>query len=148
MARCVAASPNGMTSTGSGKRPSGDHDHPVRRRGDDLLAQQRAAAALDEIERGIDLVGAVDGEIEPVDLVQRGQTNAAAYRIGTGGFRGWHADHIEPVANTHPQQFDKMLRGRTGTEAQLHAVGHEFERAGRRLPFQFVHIHAKIAFLG
>ena len=79
-----AASPRGRTgstSIGSGKRPStsthldvvGDHDHAIGRRGDDLFTQQCAAAALDEIERGIDLVGAIDRQIEPVDVVERGQ---------------------------------------------------------------------------
>ena len=59
IARRVAASPNGITSIGSGNRPKridpfgfvGNHDHAFRSRGDDLLAQQRAAAALDQVER-------------------------------------------------------------------------------------------------
>ena len=42
----------------------GDDDHPLRRGGDDLLAQQRAAAALDEAEIAVDLIGAIDGKIE------------------------------------------------------------------------------------
>ena len=80
-----------MTSTGNGKRPRvdpfgivGDHDHAIRRRGHDLLPQQRAAAALDQVERGIDFVGAVDREVEPVDLVERGQRNPAALRRRRG----------------------------------------------------------------
>jgi hypothetical protein len=36
-----------------------------------------------------------------------------------------------------------MFRGRTGAEAQLHSVAHMFERTGRRLPFQSVHIHVQ-----
>ena len=55
-ARRVASRPNGTTSIGSGKRPErvdalravGDHDHAPARGGDDLLAQERPAAALDE----------------------------------------------------------------------------------------------------
>ena len=137
MARWVAARPNGMTSTGSGKRPStsthfefvGDHDHAIRRRGDDLFAQQRAAAALDDIERRIDFIGAIDGQIEPVDVVERGQLDAASYRVGAGRFRGRHADHVKPGADPFAQKFDEMFRGRTGAEAELHAVAHMLERA-------------------
>ena len=63
----------------------GNHDHAVGSRRHDLFPQQGAAAALDEVERGVDLVGAVDGQVEPVDLVQRGQANAAA----DGDRRAW-----------------------------------------------------------
>src|SRR5450631_773438 len=117
----------------------GDHDHAIRRRGHDLFAQQCAATALDEVERGIDFIRAIDRQIEPIDVIERGQRNAAAHGIGAGRLRRRHADDVEPGANPFAQQLDKMLRGRTGAEAELHAVGHEFERAARRLPFQFVH---------
>src|SRR3569623_3338085 len=40
----------------------GAHDHPRGGRRNNLLAQQRAAATLADIERGVDLVGAVDGK--------------------------------------------------------------------------------------
>ena len=73
----------------------GDHDHAIRGRRHDLFPQQRAAAALDQIERGIDLVGAVDGEIEPVDLVERGQRNAALLGLDAGRLRGRHAHHLQ-----------------------------------------------------
>ena len=119
-----------------------DHEHAVRRCGDDLFPQQCTAAALDEIEIGIDFVGAVDGQIEPVDIIERGQGNAATVCVGPGRFRCRYADDIEPGADPLAQQFDKMLRGRTGAKAEFHAIPHEFERTPRRLPFQFVHIHA------
>ena len=46
----------------------GRHQHVVvAGEGDELLAQQRAAAALDGVERGIDLVGAIDAEVEALD---------------------------------------------------------------------------------
>ncbi len=50
---------------------------------------------------------------------------------------------LSPARTRSPSKLDKMLRGRTGAEAELHAVAHVFERAGRRLPFQFVHVHAQ-----
>jgi len=36
-----------------------------------------------------------------------------------------------------------MLRGRSGAEAKLHAVAHMFERTGRRLALQSVHIQVQ-----
>ena len=56
----------------------GDHRHPLRGRGDDLLAQQRAAAALDQSQLRIDFVRSVDRQIELRKLVQRRERNAEA----------------------------------------------------------------------
>ena len=42
----------------------GDHHEPARGRRHDLLPQQRAAASLDETEVGVDLVRAVDREVQ------------------------------------------------------------------------------------
>jgi hypothetical protein len=44
-----------------------DDDEPVRRGGDDLLARVRAAPALDQPARRVDLVGSVDGDVETVE---------------------------------------------------------------------------------
>ena len=49
---------------------------------------------------------------------------------------------FKPGAHLFAEQVDEMLRGRTGAEAELHAVAHLLQRARRRLPFQFFHIHA------
>ena len=100
----------------------GDHDHAIRGRRHDLFAQQRAAAALDEVEIGIDFVGAIDRQIEPVDLIQRRQRNAAALGIGARRLRCRHADDLKPGAYPLAKQLDKMLGGRPGAEAELHAV--------------------------
>ncbi len=151
MARRVADRPNGITSTGKWKAPErldpfrivGDHDHAIRRRRHDLFAQQRAAAALDDVKSRIDLVRAIDGQIEPVDVVQRRQRDAAALRVGTGRLRGRHADDLKSGADPLTKKFDKVPGGRAGAEAELHAVAYMLERAGRRLPFQFVHGHAR-----
>ena len=48
----------------------GDHDEPLGRRGDDLLARVGAAAALDQPAVGGDLVGAVDRDVEAVEAVE------------------------------------------------------------------------------
>ena len=46
----------------------GDDDHAIGGSGDDLLAQQCDADALDQVERRVAFVGAVDRKVEPVDL--------------------------------------------------------------------------------
>jgi hypothetical protein len=48
----------------------------VRDQLDHLLAQQRAAPALDQVELRVDLVGAVDGQVQAGDGVQGGQGDA------------------------------------------------------------------------
>ena len=45
----------------------GDHHHVARRGGDDLLDQQRTTAALDELVVAVELVGAVDRQVEATD---------------------------------------------------------------------------------
>ena len=84
----VAASPKRTTSTGKRKPAEhvdllggiGDDDHALGRDGDDLLAQQRAAAALDQAQLAVELVGAVDGEIEERRVVERGERDAERAR--------------------------------------------------------------------
>jgi hypothetical protein len=49
----------------------GDDDHAFGRRRDDFFAHQRAAAALDEPQRVVEFIGAIDGEIEIGTFVQR-----------------------------------------------------------------------------
>src|ERR1700719_4043058 len=46
-----------------------DHDHALRGRRHDLFPEKSAAAALDEVERGVNFVGAIDGQVEAVDLI-------------------------------------------------------------------------------
>ena len=88
----VVCQPNGITSTGSG-----DHDHLVAGGGDDLFLQQRPAAALDQVEIGIELIRAVDGHVQPFRLVEADDLDAhlAGKLGGTGG--GGHALDLEPV---------------------------------------------------
>ncbi len=100
------------------------------RRGDDLFAQQGAAAAFDQRQVGPDLVGAVDRQVELRRLVEGGERDAGALGVGAGGLRGRHADDVEAAAHTLAEQFDEMLGGRAGAEAEPHARAHEFEGPG------------------
>src|SRR5579864_8132766 len=55
-----------------------DHKKAARGGGHDFFAQQRAAAALDEEEPRVDLVCAIDGEIESRVGIQAGEWDAQA----------------------------------------------------------------------
>jgi hypothetical protein len=59
-------------------QPIADHHQGGRCRGDDLLAQQGSAAALDQAQVGRDLVRPVDGELERGGFVQRGEGGCPA----------------------------------------------------------------------
>ena len=117
-ARWVAAAPNGTISIGSGKRPKHrnafrivrNDDHLGRRGGDDLLAQQRAAAALYQCQVRRDLVGAVDGQIELRSLVERRQRDARLLGLGARCFRGRYRHDVETRPRTRsPSKSTKCL---------------------------------------
>ena len=54
----------------------GDDDHLTGSRGYDLFSQERPAATLDEIERRIDFIGAINGHIDLGTLLKGRQRNA------------------------------------------------------------------------
>ncbi len=67
-----------------------EDDQPLRRGGDDLLADQGPAVPLDQVEVGGDLVGPVEGGVELADLFEGGQgdpqlgaSSAVAAEVGT-----------------------------------------------------------------
>ena len=120
-----------------------DHNHAIGGCRHDLLPEQCPAAALDQVERGIDLVGAVNRQIEPVDVVEGGQRNAAALGLHARRLRGRNAHNSHSGADFLTQEVDEMLGGRAGAEPQPHAVAHLFQCARRRHPLQFVHGHVR-----
>ena len=127
----------------------GDHDHACRGGRHDLLAQQRAAAALDQGEIGIDLVGAVDGQVE-IGRSRRAWSAAcrsAPHRRASPP-RSARRSTLRPARDPLAQQLDEMLGGRAGAEAELHAVAHLFQRARRGLPLQLVHVHVRARLSG
>jgi len=103
----------------------GDHDEARSRRRDDLLARVCAPAALDEPAVGIDLVGAVDRDVERVELLERLDVDPERARRHLGGDRGRHAADRQPAGRQHRQQRrDRRAR------PQPHpvAVAHERRR--------------------
>src|SRR5947207_2188371 len=64
-----------------------DDNHPVGRCRNDLLAQKRAAAAFDEIERAVRLVCTIDRKIERRQLLEWGDRDAKTARLDGGAPR-------------------------------------------------------------
>ena len=103
-----------------------DHDELVRDDLDHLLPQQGAAAALDQIQIGIDLVGTVDRDVEPRELVQRGQRNTQLLGLFFGSDRSRHGDDVleRAIFQEHPEPLDRERGRRARAQADLHAARH------------------------
>ena len=91
----VERSPKADSSSGTGAVNSldrlarvGDHDEALGRRGDDLLAQVGAAAALDQPAVRRHLVGAVDRDVEPLERVELLDRDPQLPRLPLGRDRG------------------------------------------------------------
>ena len=80
-------------------------------RGHEFFAKQRAAAALDEVERGIDLVGAVDGQVYPRGLREVDKRNPFAFRLYPGLLRRGNPPNPKTLPNTRAQLLNRVERG-------------------------------------
>ena len=107
-----------------------------RGRGDDLFAQQRAAAALDQVQVRVDLVGAVDGQVEFRRLVERRQRHAEFGAEAGRALGRRHADDLHAGRDLVGQQPDELLGGRAGADAEPHAVLDMVKRRPRGLDLQ------------
>ena len=142
MWRRVAARPNGTTSTGSGKAPSADTSleasaiTAMRAEAAATIFSRRSAPPppLISLSLRIDLVGAVDRQIELGHLVERRQRDAEAVRLRERRLRGRDAARFSPPATFSPSEIDEMACGRAGAEAEPHAGLDELERPSRPPP--------------
>jgi hypothetical protein len=110
----------------------GDRHHPLRRGRDDLFLQQRPAAALDQPQRRVCLVGAVDNQIERCQIVERAERNAQRRGPCGRGRGGRHAgDRQALVTDPRSKAAQHPVRGRPGAKPQLHPRLHLRHRGGR-----------------
>ena len=114
---------------GHALRAVGDDDHPVARRGDDLLAQHRTAGALDGVERGVDFVGAIDREVDPGGHLD--ELDAGLAGAGFGGEAGGDGLDLKAGANLIGERRDRERGGRAGAEPDDHP-GADFGNRGER----------------
>jgi hypothetical protein len=124
-------------------RGVGDHNHPRGSRRHDLLAQQRSAPALDQGQVRGNLVGAVNREVELGRIVERGQLDAAFFRLRARRLGGRHRDHVEAGAHALAQHLDERPGGRSGAEPEPHARLDELEGTGRGVALVGVGVHCR-----
>ena len=94
-----------------------EDDLSARGGGDDPLPRERAAVALDEIEARVDLVGAVDRDVDRVDQ-EVADREAERGRERRGRPRCGDAEHLEPPLRR--QRPHERLRGPAGAEPDAH----------------------------
>ena len=98
-------------------------DQPAARCGNDLFAQQGASETLDQIEGAeLDLVRAVDSQIETLIFSKGCDRNAESPGLDCRALGGRNAHHPEPCGNTPRQPFDHKGSRRPGSEPEDHAV--------------------------
>ena len=90
---------------------------------DHLFSKEGAAAALDEVEEGIDLVGAVDGEIDGGVGVEIGEGDAEGEGLVVGFGGGGDSDDVFEfsLAEELVNVVDGVLGSGVGAEAEHHA---------------------------
>src|SRR5262249_844754 len=102
----------------------GQYDETVGRGFDDLLTQQRTAQPFDQVQRRVDLVGAVEREIEPRALVQRRDLHPKLASQRSDRIRCRHADDIaQPAILQRLRQSPQHVCGRrAGAQAKRHTA--------------------------
>ncbi len=116
-----------------------DADELIGHGGDDLLAGQGRATALDHVTGGVDLVGAIHVDGEGVDLVEIKHRDAKALET-LGGGHGAGDGSLDLVLHGR-QRVDKVVDGRASAYPDDGAGNHILERSptGRLLHFILSH---------
>ena len=90
---------------------------------DHLLAEESAAAALDKVEVGVDLVGTIDGDIELGVRVEGDEGDVEALGLLLGPDGGGDADDVLELAGLEElaDALDGVVGGAAGAESDDHA---------------------------
>ena len=92
----------------------------------------------------IEFVRTIDGQVEFGHFLKRRQRNAKLAAEFGGSFRGRHADDRQAALHALGKQPDEFFRGRTGANAQPHAVLDMRQGRPRRFDFQSPCVHGPI----
>ena len=120
----------------------GDHDEAVSGGGHDLFPRMCGAPSFYQPTVGRDLVGAVDGHVEMIDVGKRFHVEAkfSGRCIGTRG--SGDAANFE---FTGGQRGEKKGHRRPGAEPDRHAAFYQFGRRLGSQPFFVVGAHVQMA---
>ena len=105
---------------------------------DNLLTVQCAAAALDGVELRVDLVYAVDREVNVVELVDGEQRDAQLTRLRLGSLGGRDRLNLQTVLDHFAYRVYHVVSGRAGAQTDYHAV---LYISGSLIACKFFHIH-------
>src|SRR5262245_4393076 len=115
-----------------------DREAPARG-GNNLLVQQRAAKALDEIERlAFHFIRTVDRKINLSMFAERSQRNVCIRRLSSRALRRRNANELQSLPVPPSKRLNCERRRRAGAEPDHHAILHEFYRCFRRGAFECV----------
>mmetsp|Transcript_49870 Transcript_49870/g.106593 ORF Transcript_49870/g.106593 Transcript_49870/m.106593 type:complete len:270 (-) Transcript_49870:745-1554(-) len=118
-----------------------DDDELVRTYLHHLLAQQSAAAALDEVETLVDRVRAVDRDVDLWVRVERDERDAQRLGLLLCAHRRRYRDDPVELARRQlfPEPLDRKVRSRACAESHNHSRAHvRINRAVARFPLQLV----------
>ena len=99
-----------------------DPDNFLRHGCNDLLAVQRTAAALDGVELRVDLIYAVDCQINVIQLVDGQQRNAQFTSLRLGSLGGRDRLNLQAVLYHLAYCIYHVVRSGTGAQTNNHAV--------------------------
>ena len=122
----------------------------VRRDVARIKTQQRAAAALDGVQTGVDLVRAVDTEIESCNGIERHQRNPefTGEVFRPRGRR--HAGNGEAPGDAAPKLANDGIGGRTRAQAHGHSgldqVRRRIEEAAKFIPVENLAVSTQCGF--
>ena len=121
----------------------GDDDEPPCCLLHNLLAQQRPASSFDQAQLSIDLVRAIDGQIEWGDLRQRVNRNSERSRLLLSLVRCARAANIaqRTCGQSLAHEADEFLRRAAGAQAEGHAALHLLQRRPRSGDFHLPRRH-------
>jgi hypothetical protein len=107
-------------------------------RGDDLLAEERTASALDHVEARVDLVRAIDRQVDRVDVLERREGDPERARLLFRIERRRHAaDGESLLADPLGEPDDREVHRRACPEPHAHPVPDEL---GRPPPRDFLRV--------
>src|SRR5213080_4318904 len=109
-----------MTQDRSPLRVIHDDDELPSRDRHDLFSQERTAAALDEIELRINLIGAVDRQVDRPGILSLKQRNAVVSRQLCSFQGSGHPSNAQPCSDPLAQRQNHEFRSRAGAQADYH----------------------------
>src|SRR5260370_36634758 len=119
----------------------GDNDKLPRSARDDLLAQQRAAAAFDESEAGAYFIGAIDSQVKHRGVVEGDDGNGERLSALPAGGRGRDAAHAQSLLYALAELLYEHSRGTAAAKSQQHSVLDKLQSPPSRHPLCFVLCH-------